>query len=137
MITLFSSVSLTQTLALELMHRLSGDGRQSMACPKDCHRYCPWVDEAQRIDRWNREQNEDHEDFRLALYDFQRGVTMAINLADYFEACMQQLGDDEEISAELEHTAFCLSSWLRKLVQLLSLIAPRITCRFKDENLCA
>jgi hypothetical protein len=128
LVNLFSSVNLSQTLSLELVHRLSAHIPQSMVCPKDCHRHCPWPTESQRIDRWNKDYEIDHETHRLAIYDFQRGITMAVTLADYFESSFQQLAEDEPVNDELRQVAFCLSSWVRKLVQLLSHISASISC---------
>jgi len=129
LISLISSTTLSQTLALELVHRLSQGSSQSSGCLQGCEVHCPWFQASQRVERWLKSPDFEPEAYRLALYDFQRGVMMSVNLADYFEANLQQVDDDGLTETALLQTAFCLSSWLRKLVQLLDQVGPKVSCR--------
>ena len=134
LISLISVATLAQTLALELVHRLSLNHQPNTVCPSGCQVYCPWFQVAQRIDRWFKEPDFDPEAYRLALYDFQRGVSMAVNLADFFELSLQQSADDHGDTNKMMQTAFCLSSWLRKLVQLLNTVGAQAGCPVESKD---
>ena len=134
LISLISVTTLAQTLALELVHRLTLNNQPNSVCPKGCQAYCPWFQSAQRVDRWFKEPGFDAEAYRLALYDFQRGISMAVNLADFFELSLQQLPEEDFTANTMMQTAFCLSSWLRKLVQLLNTIGTQAGCPIESKD---
>jgi len=141
MVSLISKTTLIQTLALELVHRLTGNGgdesaeRQTEACPKDCDRHCPWFESIRRIDRWTRNPGFDPEAARLALYDYKRGLVLALDLAEHFERRLQK-STVEPVATPVQ-SALCLSSWMRKLVQLLDLLGSKYGCKIgPDDHVC-
>lgn len=136
MIALISATTLVHSLAQELGHRLHLNEEPKKVCPADCELYCPWFRAAQRVDRWKKELEDDPELYRLALYDFQRGISMAASLGDYLEKGLQQADNDPQLQS-FGQSASCLSSWMRKLVQLLYLISSHAGCqKHAHEKLC-
>ena len=134
MVELISQTTLVQTLALELVHRLSGNGGHDSSCPATCQGYCPWFQASRRVNRWTRHPDFDPEAGRLALYDYQRGISLALDLAEFFEQKLQ-LAHKHQDSEPPTQSAFCLSSWLRKLVQLLNLVGVRVCCSNGESSL--
>lgn len=127
LVALISQATLVQTMALEIVHRMTERNGKPKTCPAGCQGNCPWTSEAQRIDRWDKQPDFAAEASRLALYDYQRGIELGLNLADFFEQKLQQCIDEQALDPPTQ-VSFCISSWLRKLARLLTLIGDKVCC---------